>query len=490
MERIVGMEILQIKEDTALNDISQIINSLELILFRLTVNTNWPVVYMTENIKRLGYRSSDFTAGKLLYESIIHSDDRDRVLSELLQAVEIGEKSLRREYRIVTYDGETRWVEEQLCFIKDSGGQTVFLQGGLIDITERKERDSKLEYISFHDTLTGLYNRAFFEEEVSRLDLSRYSHVGIIVCDVDGLKLINDILGHKAGDKLIITAASILKKAFRQGDLVARIGGDEFAIILPNVSSGAIEAACTKLRASIKQYNQGSREIPLSISIGYAVSEKQTNSSFQELFNLADQNMYSEKMRNKAVNKRTAICRLLQLTGDKDFGTGHTIRLQELVVDFGNYIGLSKQELRQVTLLASYHDIGKIAISENILFKPAELSKTEKLEVQRHCEVGYRMALSVPELASIADLVLKHHEWWNGQGYPLGLKKNEIPLECRIFAIVDAYDAITTPRPYRKVQNHQQAVDELRRSAGKQFDTQLVETFADHLISKNVPHCI
>ena len=140
-------------------------------------------------------------------------------------------------------------------------------------------------------------------------------------------------------------------------------------------------------------------------------------------------------------------------------------------------IGLTQQKINDLILLAQFHDIGKVGVADRILFKPGPLTNEEKIEMQRHCEMGYHIALSAPELAPIADWILKHQEWWNGQGYPLGLKEEEIPLECRIISIVDAYDAMTSDRPYRKALSHQSAIRELKRCSGSQFDPVLIESF-------------
>jgi len=140
-------------------------------------------------------------------------------------------------------------------------------------------------------------------------------------------------------------------------------------------------------------------------------------------------------------------------------------------------IGLPESTTADLSLLAKFHDIGKVGISDAILLKEGPLTSEEWTEMKRHCEIGYRIALSAPDLVPIADWILKHHEWWNGQGYPLGIKEEEIPVECRLLAIADAYEALTSARPYRRTFSHREAVAELRRHAGTQFDPHLLEKF-------------
>ncbi|NLT20622.1 MAG: HD domain-containing protein, partial [Syntrophomonadaceae bacterium] len=132
-------------------------------------------------------------------------------------------------------------------------------------------------------------------------------------------------------------------------------------------------------------------------------------------------------------------------------------------------------------LLAQFHDIGKVGVPDRILFKEDRLTPEEYLEMQRHSEIGQRIALAAPELSSLAGLILKHHEWWNGKGYPLGLAGEDIPLECRILALADAYDAMTNDRPYRKAMSHEEAKAEIIRCSGTQFEPRLATLFLELL---------
>ena len=163
------------------------------------------------------------------------------------------------------------------------------------DITDLKKTEEKLKYLSLHDPLTGLYNRAYFEEEMHRIDSSRYELVGIIVCDIDGLKLINDTLGHNKGDQLLITASKVIRKSFREGDVVARVGGDEFAILLPNSPRAKVENICQRIKHAVVTYSRKNTLLPLSIATGFAIRNN-PNQSMAELYREADNNMYKEKL--------------------------------------------------------------------------------------------------------------------------------------------------------------------------------------------------
>jgi len=159
---------------------------------------------------------------------------------------------------------------------------------------QRKWAEEKLYYLSMHDSLTGLYNRSYFEQEMSRIEDGRSQSAGIVVCDIDGLKHVNDTQGHQAGDKILQASAQVIKESFRRADVVARIGGDEFAVIIPNADYNSVKSACSRTREAISEYNLAHPDLPLSISIGYAVSEKMPF-NMQELFKEADNNMYKDK---------------------------------------------------------------------------------------------------------------------------------------------------------------------------------------------------
>ncbi|WP_051273114.1 PAS domain S-box protein [Desulfotruncus alcoholivorax] len=349
---------------------------------------------------------------------------------------------------------------------------------------ERNKAEARMNYLSRHDQLTGLYNRSVFEHHMVQFEHEQYQPVGIIVCDVDGLKLVNDTMGHDKGDALLVAAAGVIKKSFRENDVIARIGGDEFAVLLPNTNEKQVEKACQRIRDAFARYNAENPELTLSISVGFAVGKGST--TLTDLFKKADNNMYREKLHRKQSTRSAIVQTLMKALEARDFITeGHADRLQDLVVRIAAAIGLSDQSIADLRLLAQFHDIGKVGIPDRILFKPGPLNEEERLEMRRHCEIGHRIALSAPDLVPIADWILKHHEWWNGKGYPLGLKEEEIPMECRILAIADAYDAMTSDRPYRKALSHNQAVVELRRCSRTQFDPALVASFIHIIENEN-----
>lgn len=408
----------------------------------------------------------------------VHPDDLPLLTQKLSDHLEKVAPYYEAEYRRLCKDGSYKWILDRGQALWGNAGRPVRMAGSFTDVMERKQMEEKLFYFSMRDSLTGLYNRAYFQEELRRLNDGRFTPLAVIVCDVDGLKLYNDSFGHHMGDRLIKTAADILMKTFRSSDVVARIGGDEFAVLLPRISRETLDQILMRLRTAIRQTNEENPEFLLSISIGMAISHSKTP-NLNQLFKEADNNMYREK-NSSGRQIRDAITKtVLHLLEQRDYvAEGHTRRVSLLCEHLARAIGLPAERMRDLQLLAEFHDLGKVGVAEKILFKQGPLSAAEQKEIKRHCEIGHRIALSLEEIKHIADWILKHQEWWNGKGYPMGLAGDDIPLECRILAIADAYDSMTNERPYRKALSHEAAMRELRQCSGSQFDPFLVELFS------------
>lgn len=452
----------------------EIANSLPVTVFE--IDTREYLTYANSKaFETFGYTQHDFDLGIHVLQTLI-PEDRYRAENNIKMVLN-GEIINGIEYTAQKKDGSTfPVIIHSSPIIKEN--KPVGLRGVIIDITDRKRVEDQLKYLSLHDPLTGLGNRVSFENEMQLIRKNYCGRVGIIICDIDGLKLVNDTFGHDSGDKLLIAAGKVIKDCFRDSDVVARIGGDEFAILLRNSSLEGLKIAYRRIREAIANYNNTKPEFPLSISIGFTAS-MDAPININELFKAADNKMYREKLYHHQSVRSAIVETLLKALGARDFITGgHANRLQTLVEGLGKAIGLTQDKsLTDLRLLANFHDIGKVGITDNILFKPGPLTFEESTEMKQHCEIGYRIAQSAPDLAPIADWILKHHEWWNGEGYPLGLKGEEIPLECRILAIADSYDAIINDRPYRKANSHEAAVDELVNCTGTKYDPYLMPIF-------------
>lgn len=340
------------------------------------------------------------------------------------------------------------------------------------DITERRKAEREIRYLSTHDPLTCLYNRAYFEEQLKTLDKAKQLPISIIIADVNGLKIVNDALGHEQGDLLLKSVAGILNQSCRPIDIVARWGGDEFIILLTNFSH---EAACL-MTEQIKAACNLQHNLPVeaSISLGMATMNNEWE-DIQSIIIEAEDKMFRRKLLENKSARSAFIISLEKTLWTRSHETReHCQRLQDMALAIGLGMNLPTSELDNLKLLASLHDIGKIAVPNNILEKPGKLSQEEWETIRKHPETGYRIAVSSPEMAPIAEAILHHHERWDGKGYPLGFQGEEIPLLSRIIAIADAYDVMVNGRPYQSAIDPQKAWEEIERCAGTQFDPMLV----------------
>lgn len=347
------------------------------------------------------------------------------------------------------------------------------------DITERKKLENQIEYQSFHDKLTGLYNRAYFDMELKRLDTERQLPISIIIGDMNNLKLINDALGHLEGDKLLCKVARILKESCRNEDIVVRLGGDEYVILLPQCSEITAVRVADKIRAECKKHKSAS--IPISIALGVA-SKENNSEAVADVFALAESRMYTNKLSESKSARSSVVAMLEKSLYEKDYLTEeHTIRVRELCEKFANHIHLSGNLLDELILLASLHDIGKIAVPEEVLRKEDFLNDEEWEIIKKHPETGYRITKVTYGLGHIAEAILTHHERWDGKGYPDKLSGEKIPYLSRILSVIDSYDVMTHKRPYKKAKSVQEAVDEIMTHAGTQFDPELAYAFVEFL---------
>jgi len=352
---------------------------------------------------------------------------------------------------------------------------------------ERAEQErQRLQRQALTDNLTGLHNHRAFQEEFGRA-LEQRNRAGgalsVMMIDLDGLKQINDVAGHQAGDELIRSLAECLRETMRTSDMAYRVGGDEFIVILPGERAwGAFEFA-QRLRARTITKGVG-LAIGITETIAYELKDAVIRRSDLALIDAKRSNrntvIYSEDLEpgrppasgNGADDRFSKILAtaLARAVDAKDRNTrNHCETVSELCVRIGGELGLSNERLGKLRLAGLLHDVGKIGIADAILQKPGPLDLAEMDIMRTHTQIG-RDIMTAAELREEADFVLHHHERIDGSGYPAGLAGDAIPLESRIILVADTFEAITSTRPYRESRAQAEALRELEQHAGSQFD--------------------
>lgn len=343
------------------------------------------------------------------------------------------------------------------------------------DISDLKRQERNRYYASTHDDLTGLFNRTYMNEKLMDYKASDAYPVAIIIIDVNGLKIINDGFGPSVGDRLLVDIANALSGVCHPEDIVIRFGGDEFAILASHRSIEETQILVKEIKRSCGEMSI--QDTKVSLSVGWSIQES-IYDDIEVVLKDAEDDMYKHKvMENSSVKGKTIYTMINALHETNKREEEHSRRVSALCERFGQALALSDREMNALKSMSLLHDIGKIAIDEKILNKPGALSHLEYEDMKRHPEIGYRILSAVPELNEIAEYVLAHHERWDGNGYPRGLKQEDIPYLARIITIVDAYDAMTSDRSYRDAQDESWAIRELEANAGRQFDPLLVPIF-------------
>ncbi|MDD2371665.1 MAG: diguanylate cyclase [Firmicutes bacterium] len=350
------------------------------------------------------------------------------------------------------------------------------------NISETKNKQKTIEYLSFHDQLTGVFNRRFFEEELKRIDIKRNYPLTIVMIDINGLKMTNDAFGHLAGDELLKKVAEILVTECRSDEIIARIGGDEFILLLPKTTSNQAEVISERIYKAIAKEKINNIDVSVSIGWGVKISDKQ---NIDDIFIKAEETMYHKKLIENQSLRFEFIRNILEQLNEKNEREKiHSEKVSKISKIIGEELGLDYTTLKEIEISGLMHDIGKISVSNSILDKKGELSELEYEKVKHHPESGYHLLKSVNAYSVLAEYVLYHHERWDGKGYPRGLKGEEIPLVSRILAVADSYEAMISDRPYRESLSSEEALLELKKNAGTQFDESLIKIFENKVFKK------
>ncbi|MBC3888042.1 diguanylate cyclase [Acetobacterium paludosum] len=438
------------------------------------------MTYSDEALNIFGVSSEILIDHKEKLVKYVHPDDLSYVLENMQKVLN---KGLPADFifRAIRPDLEERIVNVRVIPKLDDHENHIGNFGTIQDITRIKKTEEKIRYLSYHDYLTGLFNRRFYEEVLSKLDKEENLPLTLVMADVNGLKIINDSFGHAIGDELLKKASEVIKNGCRKSDVVARLGGDEFVIILPKTAQNTAADIIKDIEAlAVKEKVKG---LKLSIAFGNHTKERKEE-NIQKILKNAEDNMYQHKL-YESTSKRSKTIEIIMNTlyEKSDREMMHSTRVSRICEKIGIEMKFDQDEINRIKTAGLIHDIGKMGIDENILNKRGKLNMDEWKEIKKHPEIGYRILSSVNEFSEMADYILEHHERWDGKGYPKGLKGEEISLQGRIVAVADSFDAMTSDRTYRKGLRKDEAIAEIKRCAGNQFDPNIARLFVEVVYS-------
>jgi len=412
-----------------------------------------------------------------LFEDVFDFLDKDnhRIPPlELLQLCRINGSETKRECFLVK-NMTKLYIEDSAAPILDEKGRLNSFVYVFRDISEKEKKQKEIEYLSYHDLLTGVYNRRFFELKSNELMEKEAFPLGIIVADLNALKLTNDAFGHIIGDKLIRTFAGTLKNVAKEGDFVFRIGGDEFVILLPQQNELDAQKYILDIRHLLNQTFVGS--IPLSAAFGYCVCEDK-GSLLEESFRQADEAMYNNKLKENEIFKLAIIDSILDSNRHMFWNTLKEI--QQVILtssQIGEVLNLNPLELNRLIKASAIYNIGYSTLDQSIINKEDELNSREWDEIRKHPMAGYHMLKNLSVYSDIAEIILEHHENVDGTGYPRGLKENQIHSESLVLSVTSAYYSMINDRPYRAAMTPEAALKEIQKGAGTKYNTKIVEIF-------------
>lgn len=414
--------------------------------------------------------------GKNWFENYIPEEKIDEIKAVFNRVISNKVDFPRTYENVLSLDnGEERLMKWNNSVLLDINSEAIGLLSFGEDITKIKKYEDNLIRLGYYDSLTGVSNRRFYEENLEKIDIEDNYPLTIVMADINGLKLVNDAFGHQAGDELLIAAADAILDCCREEDVLSRIGGDEFVVIMPNSDEKTAEKLIDDVHNKIKKTSiEG---IELSISFGYKTKSDQFE-DIQETYRSAEDSMYREKLLEIPSMRSGAIDTIVAALYEKDKNSEiHSRTVSALSEKLAIACGMKRLDVAEVKTAGLLHDIGKIIIPSDIINKVGSLSKTEYNIIKGHSEIGFRILNSTSDMRSISNIVLNHHERWDGKGYPRNIKGLDIPLKSRIISITDAFDAMTSKRTYQKIRSKEAALEEIIRNSGSQFDPEIVEIF-------------
>lgn len=433
-------------------------------------------------LKMLGYTQQEELLGKNIHQMIHHTKKSGMPFS-------VDACKIHRSYRegIGTYaDDEIFWRADGTHFDVEYHSYPQFKNGKVVgavvtfmDNTEKRMREEQIKFLSSRDPLTGLLNRRSFEDWLKKIDSPRYFPISIIFGDVNGLKLTNDVFGHTAGDNLIKKSANVLEKVCRNNDIIARVGGDEFVIILPQTKPKEAENMIDKMKEELAKEQVIATKC--SMSLGYHTKSDNSQSIEQTMENAENEMYKSKTMNRKSIDSdmiNTIIASLYARSPREEL---HSINVGMLCQSLGEAMHLPDTEVKKLKDAGFLHDIGKIVLSDGII-NNENYTEKEKKEMEQHPILGYRILNLFTNTLDLAEGVYCHHENWDGTGFPKGLKGNEIPKLSRIISVAGSYDILTNHFNIHSL-SKETALKEMKHLAGKKLDPEITEVFIKMMTS-------
>lgn len=482
----------KIEADKALleseQDKSIIIANLPGLVYKCKYDKNWTMDFISEGCQALtGYSSESLLHNtEIAYNDIILPEYRNSIWEKWAEAV-VKHSSFKEEYEIMTACGDIKWVFEQGQAVYDKFGDVLYLEGHVIDISERKKQELEVKFSNEHDALTGLYNRGYFYHEMNRLDNKKYLPLSVIIGNINGLRLINSALGQSDGDRVLLDTTNAIQSICRKNDILARTGGNEFSLLFPNTDFETASMLGKRIKEKCDSALQLHPNDGLYNSVSFGTHTKTTpKEKILEVYKTASDYMINQKTSDRRVSHIQIMTSIMATLFTKSQETeAHTQRILKLSKMMGTVLSLPNKDFEALELFALLHDVGEIGIADHILNKPDTLNEYEWEIMRKHPELGYKIAISSPVLSFIAEYILTHHERWDGTGYPEGLQGESIPLLSRILSVADAYDAMTENKIYKKAITSEEAIAEINRCSGTQFDPFIVQTFNQVILEIN-----
>ncbi len=429
-------------------------------------------------IRILGYESQEELLGKNLHDLTHHSRKDGTPLRKedcrIQAAVKRGEGVHSSDEVFWRKDGTSVEIE-YYAYPQLIDGRIVGIVVTFMDNSARKRDEEKIRHLSYHDSLTGLYNRKYLEDEIGRMDVASLMPISVIFGDVNGLKLSNDIFGHSAGDELLKKSAEILKVVIKDKGIIARVGGDEFMILMPKTNADETVRMMNEIRKAYE--SEKIDAIKTGISMGFDVCESPAQSLERTMAN-AEFEMYKEKTLTRKTLDSDMVSRIIVRLFDRSNTVmEHSYMVSEMCQRIGYALKLSDSKMKKLREAGFLHDIGKVVFEDRLLERTGKLDGVDRKAYQQHVLAGYRILNSFEDTAGIAEAVLAHHERWDGTGYPRGLSEEEIPLLSRIIAAAEGYDQLKR-NGLTDVETSLEMIDK----AGTKYDPRITRIFIEKVL--------